>query len=144
LRSKKEKKRCKKTYPDWADDEYNCGPLKFIWGVMSDDNLCATVPSFYTMNDLDICYNRDTKKYLLGLETIYRFDDAGYEIAYLEELLLAFTKYVKEQKLKVRNADFGLYPFSTGELFIADSIEQLYFNFKLFVHGYKDLKRSRK
>lgn len=143
-RGKKEARRCKKLYPDWEDNEFNCGPLKFIWGVISHDDMTATVPSFYSMNDLDICYNRDTKKYLLGLETIYSFLDTGYELQYLEDLLAAFTKFMKDTKRKVTSADLTLLPFSMGELFIADSIEELYLNFKLFVRGYVDLKRRRK
>jgi hypothetical protein len=144
IHSKKERKRCKKMYPDWKDDEYNCGPLKFIWGIVSEDNLGAPNPSFYSLNDLDIYYNRDTRKFLLSIETIYRFDTAEEEIAYLEKLQAKFTEYIKGQKIVFRKANFSLLPYANGELFSADSIEQLYFNFKLFVHGYKDLKRSRK
>lgn len=144
VKSKKEMKRCKKMYPDWEDNEFNCGPLKFIWGVLSEDNIRPCEPSFYSLNDIDICYNRDTKKYLLGIETIYLFETAEEEIEYLERLLKEFTKYTKETHRKYRKNDFGLKPLSHGELFVADSIEELYFNFKLFVHGYKDLKRSRK
>ena len=35
IKAEKEKKRCQRLYLDWKDDEYNCGPLKFIWGVIS-------------------------------------------------------------------------------------------------------------
>jgi hypothetical protein len=106
--------------------------------------LIPCTPSFYSLNDLDICYNRDTKKFLLGLETIYNFETSDEELRYLEGLLLHFTRYMRESKRKIRNENFSLHPYSTGELFVADSIEQLYFNFRLFVRGYKDLKRKRK
>lgn len=55
--SNKEKKRCKKLYKDWVDDEFNCGPNKFIFGVMNEGNKYLNAPqnkivSFYTLNDL--------------------------------------------------------------------------------------------
>ena len=75
-----EKKRCKKQYPDWEDNEYNCGPLKYIWGVQSDGQ---DATNFYQLTDLDIYYNRDTHKYMLGIETIYIFDSNQARMDYL-------------------------------------------------------------
>ena len=45
----KEKKRCQKLYDDWVDNEFNMGPLKFIFAVTSIKN---QTPSFNTLNDL--------------------------------------------------------------------------------------------
>lgn len=142
--SRREKRRCKKTYPDWKDDEFNCGPLKFIWGVISPDDTTATTPSFNSMNDIEVYYNRDTQKYLLCVETYYLFQTPEEEIEYLEKLQKLFGEYLKNNKIKVNKKNYDLFSYRDGELFIANSIDALYFSFKIFVHGYKDLKRSRK
>lgn len=45
----------KKKYPDYIDDEYNCGNLKFIWGIKSYDDMSSSDANMWTMNDIDIC-----------------------------------------------------------------------------------------
>ena len=47
----------KRLYPDYVDDEYNCGSLKFIWGIKSWDDLTGKDASLFTMNDIDIIYS---------------------------------------------------------------------------------------
>ena len=136
--AKKEKKRCQKLYSDWKDDEYNCGPLKFIWGVLSPDNMSSDTSNTYTLNDLDIMYNRDTHKYLLGLETIYSFSTYEENLTYLNSLLNQFYKFVKIQ-LDANIEPFSLHQYNDGNLFIADSITELYYKFKIFVKGYESL-----
>ena len=139
-KSKKEKRRCKKLYDDWEDNEYNCGPLKFIWGVKSYDDHTAVNVNFYSMNDIEIDYNRDTHKYLLSIETIYLFKSQQERINYLEKLLENFKNYLYENNLF--NLAFDphlLYLYNNGELFIADNLTELYYKFKIFVTGYKDL-----
>ncbi len=68
-------KHLQKLYPDYKEDEYNCGSLKFIWGIKSWDDLTGKDSNIYTMNDIDITYNRKEKKYYLGIETAYLFKD---------------------------------------------------------------------
>ena len=140
-RSKKEKNRCKKLYTDWKDDEYNCGPLKYIWGIKSCDDLSETKDAnFYTLNDLDIYFNRDNKLYMLGLETIYSFDNNEDRINYLDRLLAAFRKYIATNDLFDSNYDpFFLYRYNDGNIFAGNSITELYYKFKLFVTGYSNL-----
>lgn len=134
-RAKKEVKRCKKQYPDWKDNEYNSGPLKFIWGISTQD----LPASFYTLNDLDICYNRDTKKYLLGLETLYKFDSIKDTISYLDSLLKEFAHYIC-LNYKPENYDkSNLYAYNMGEIFLGDTVEELYWKFYLFVEGFKKI-----
>ena len=139
-RSKKEKKRCQKLYADWKDDEYNCGSLKYIWGVKSHDDLTLNDANFYTLNDLDIYFNRDNKLYMLGLETIYSFDNNEDRINYLNRLLAAFRKYMATNDLFDSNYDpFFLYRYNDGNIFAGNSITELYYKFKLFVTGYSNL-----
>ena len=139
-RSKKEKKRCQKLYADWKDDEYNCGPLKYIWGIKSYDDLTLSEPNFYTLNDLDIYYNRDNKLYMLDLETIYSFETVADRINYLNRLLDTFREYMVTNSLFDSNYDpFFLYVYNYGKMFEAESLTELYYKFKIFVTGYSNL-----
>jgi hypothetical protein len=125
----------KKKYPDYVDNEYNCGSYKFIWGVVSWDDLSGKEANFYTMNDIDISYNRETRKYYLSIETAYMFRNKESECKYLRKLLDAFTKYMNDNNL-AKKYDFILFmsnPCITTE---CESIEELYANFKVFVEGY--------
>lgn len=123
-----------KQYSDYADDEYNNGSLKFIWGIKSYDDLSDSDANLYTMNDIDIYYDRDTKQYSLGVETIYMFDDTQAECAYYNSLLESFTKYMKENGL---DTERNYCTFCSGlDLSLkADSIEELYTRFKIVVTG---------
>lgn len=139
-RSKKEKKRCQKLYADWKDNECNCGPLKYIWGIKSYDDLTLSEPNFYTLTDLDIYYNRDNKLYMLDLETIYSFETIADRINYLNRLLDTFRDYMVTNKLFDSNYDpFFLYRYNDGKMFEAESLTELYYKFKLFVTGYSNL-----
>lgn len=128
-------KRLTKLYPDYKDDEYNCGTTKFIWGVKSWDDLSGKDVNFYTMNDIDISYDRKDKIYLLGIETAYIFKDKNAECEYLKQLLNAFTNYMDINNLSKEN-DFMLFMNDTTINNTAKSIEELYINFKIFVEGF--------
>ena len=132
-------KKLKRLYSDYnGDDEYNCGTLKFIWGIKSWDCLIDADTCLYTMNDIDICYDRETKKYMLGIETAYMFEDKIDEVEYLDRLLSFFTKYMTDNNLSTEEPYF-LWMSNPCTIMKADTIEELYTNFKLFVEGYKAL-----
>ena len=123
-------------YPDWKDDAYNLEEYKFIWGVKSWDELSTGDCNMFTMNDIDITYNRETKKYFLEVETIYQFDEGKIgEVKYLQGLLKAFTKFMEQN-----NYDINVpYELSWGQPkidMVADSIPELYTSFRIFVEGY--------
>lgn len=130
-------KKCKKLYPDWEDNEYNCGSSKHIWGVKSWDDLSGADCNFYTMNDIDITYDRETKRYMLGIETAYMFNEPRKEneCKYLKRLLDAFTKFMDDNNYS-KNYDVCLFMSSSVIDDEAESIEELYINFKIFVEGY--------
>ena len=137
IRSHFYNKKMKSLYPDYEDDAYNCGSLKFIYGVKSYDDLSCSDCSFYSMNDLDIYYDRNTKLYSLEIETVYGFNEPRKqnECKYLVKLLEVFTKYMDENKLD-KNFDlcfFCMQPEITNK---GSSIEELYAKFKMFVLGY--------
>lgn len=81
---------------DGYDDPYENEIIKFIWGVKSWDDLCESDACLYTMNDIDLIYLKDQKKYILELETIFMFDKEEHKIGYLESCLGAFTKFMVE------------------------------------------------
>ena len=132
----------KKLYPDYnGDDEYNCGTLKFIWGIKSWDCLTSVDVCLYTMNDIDICYDRETKKYMLGIETAYMFKDKLAEVEYLDGLLSYFTKYMTDNNLSTEEP-YCFFMSNICTSMTADTIEELYTNFRIFVEGYKSLYRK--
>ena len=133
--AKKDIKRCKKQYPDWKDDEYNCGPLKYVWGIQSNGQ---DATNFYQLNDLDIYYNRDTNKYMLGVETLYIFDSNKDKALYLKRMEEKFSSYI-DAELDNKYDPFNLYMYNDGNLFQADSMTELYYKFKIFVNGYQSL-----
>ena len=140
IRSHFYNKKMKALYPDYEDNAYNCGSLKFVYGVKSYDDLTNQNCSFYTMNDFDIYYDRETKLYSLGIETAYGFESHRKrgECDYLKKLLEIFTKYMDENKL-YKNFDLCLFCMQPEITNKGGSIEELYANFKLFVLGYCEL-----
>ena len=72
------------------------GDLEFVWGVLSsDDDLSgAKEVNLYTMNDLDIVYDKEHNQYLLDVETIYFFPNGIKDgIVYYKNLLNEFKKF---------------------------------------------------
>ena len=139
IRSYFYEEKLKKLYPDYnGDDAYNCGTLKFIWGVKSWDDLCPADTCLYTMNDIDICYDRESQKYMLGIETAYIFKDQFAEVEYLDGLLSYFTKYMTDNNLSTEEP-YHLWMSSPCTRMEASTIEELYTNFRIFVEGYKAL-----
>jgi hypothetical protein len=127
--------RCKRLYPDYEDNEYNIGSLKHIWGIQSWNDLSGKDSNLYSMNDIDITYDRKIKRYLLGIETHYMFKKQNEECEYLMELLDAFTIFM-DAKGYSKEFRFPLFCGCPTILTSAESIEELYINFKIFVLGY--------
>lgn len=109
--------------------------IKFIWGVKSWDDLTGKDACFYTMNDIDITYDKKKKVYMLGIETAYGFKNYADECKYLQDCLKAFTKYMDDNGLE-KNEPFRLFFSNTCTSITAKSIEELYTNFKIFVDGF--------
>lgn len=112
------------------DDDY-----KFIWGVKSWDDLSGKDVSMYTMNDIDLIYNKKEKRYEFDVETAYMFETYEAECQYLKDCLNAFTKYMNNNGLNT-NEQFMLFMNDTCCSMKADTIEELYTNFKVFVDGF--------
>jgi hypothetical protein len=127
----------RKQCDECVGDEYHTGGFDFIWGVTSWDNLVGSTANFYTMNDIEICYNRESEMYSLDIETAYHFRDKAAEISYLEDLLKYFTEFMHQNDYDT-DEEYVL-DFSQLNITEANSIPELYTNFRLFVEGYKAL-----
>lgn len=122
-------------------DDYYLTPyeneiMKFIWGIKSWDDLCDCDACIHTMNDIDVIYLKDENKYIIGLETIFQFDNEEYKLNYLNRCLDAFTKFMVENGYNTEVKPHWQDVFSTGLNTHFDSIEECYGMFKLLVNGY--------
>lgn len=109
--------------------------IKFVWGVKSWDDLTGQDACFYTMNDIDITYNKKKKEYMLGIETAYCFKNYADECKYLQDCLKAFTQYMDDNGLS-KEEPFRLFFNNPCTSMTAESIEELFTNFKIFVDGF--------
>ena len=117
--------------------------IKLIFGVKSYDDLCECDVNLYTMNDLDVLYDKETKKYSVSVEAIYQFDSIEGQVRYLNQLLHEFTKYMTDNKLDT-NYQISFYDIFYGHMGIdcvAESIEECYAKFKFIVEGFDRMSR---
>lgn len=136
FKNKIKENKLKRKYDDYhGNDENNYFEMKHIWGVKSYDDLSGKDCNFYTMNDIAITYHRDTKKYSLSIETAYWFNNKKSECEYLRGLLDAFTKYMDDNNLD-KDRPYTLSLGNGATHLDADSIEELYTNFRIFVEGF--------
>lgn len=135
-----------KYYDDFNEDCTENNNMKFIFGIMSYDDLSgATKPNLLTMNDLDLIYLKDENKYILSIETIYHFDDEQEKQNYLKFLLEKFTKWMEDNEYDTNSnlTPYGdMFEIFSGGININshfDTIEDAYRTFKLLVNGYLTL-----
>lgn len=133
----------KKKWSDWEDNDFNCGDLKFIWGITSWDDLSSSSANLYTMNDIDIVYDREKDVYMLGIETAYLFDNKHREAEYLERLLKAFTRFMIDNNYSTTD-NYFLFMGQPTIHCTAKTIPELYTQFRIFVEGYKAVYASSK
>lgn len=111
---------------------------EFIYGIKSyDDFSLENEANLYTMNDLDIVYNKKTKKYIIGIETIYSFSNGRKgEQEYIKDLLNKFTEWMQSKGFDT-NTYIPIYSaFNKNINSEFDSIEELYAYFKMLVNGF--------
>lgn len=116
--------------------------MKFIWGLTACDDISASKPNLLTMNDIDLIYLKDEKKYILEIETIYYFKDKEKEADYICFLFGKFTDWMIDNGY---NTNSCLNPYGDFiELFSEgininthfDTIEDAYRTFNILVAGY--------
>ena len=127
----------KRKYTNWYEDEFNIGSLQFIWGIKSYDDLFTSKANIWTMNDLEIDYDKELDKYMLSIETIYDFKEGKKgEVKYLKKLLHTFTQYMLDNNYNT-DEELNFQLLQSEDFWTADSIPELYIKFKIFVNGYE-------
>lgn len=134
---RKEEKYAKEMDKKYGDYSLETDDFKFIWGIKSFDCLSEQDACLYTMNDIDITYDKKKKEYMLGVETAYAFKSHSDECEYLQNCLNAFTVYMDDNGLK-KNEPYVLFMSNPCTITVAKTIEELYTNFKIFVDGFCD------
>ena len=132
---KKENKYCEEMDKKYGNYALETDDYKFVWGVKSWDDLSGADVCMHTMNDIDITYDKKKKEYMLGIETAYMFKTYADECKYLKDCLNAFTKYMDDNGLK-KNEPYRLFMSNPCTSMEAETIEELYTNFKIFVDGF--------
>lgn len=136
-------RRFKKLYPDFNGvTRYDCGDYVFIWGVKSNIDMCSEPACLHTINDIDLIYSREKKRYILGIETAIWFDKKEDEIGYLTFLLGEFTKYMIANNLPI-NEPYKFWMSQPSLLLEGETIPEIYTNFKIFVEGSKAINENR-
>lgn len=132
---KKQEKYYKEMDEKYGDCSLENDDTKFIWGVKSWDDLTGVDACLYSMNDIDVTYDKKNKVYMLGIETAYMFETHSAECEYLKNCLKAFTQYMDDNGLK-KNEPYMLFMSNPCTSMTAETIEELYTNFKIFVDGF--------
>lgn len=121
-------------YGDCEDEK-----IKLVFATLSGDEMVRQYgATLYTMNDLDIIYDKESKKYSASVEAIYQWDDEGGTVKYLQSLLSQFTKYMIDNNLDT-TYKIVFYDIFYGNITmdcVADTIEECYAKFKFMVEGY--------
>ena len=142
---KHEEKIAEEYYDDYNEDFTENSSMKFIWGLKSYDDLSSCDANLETMNDIDLIYLKDEKKYILSVETAYMFNSKEAEKEYFKVLLDKFTKWMKEQGYNTNstlNTYDDMYEIFSGYININthfNTIENAYITFKLLVNEYLTL-----
>ena len=131
-------KKREKYYNTFNEDYTENEDFKFIFGIISYDDLTSNKPNLLTMNDFDIIYDKNKKKYIMSIETIYVFKNGvDGEQEYLNNILNKFTQWMLENNYNIeKNVFYEIFTNGNNINTEFDSIEVLYATFNCFVKGY--------
>lgn len=119
-------------------DDYNCGDMRFIWGVTSDGS--EENANLWTMNDIDITYDSSCDLYYLGLETIYSWvgNEEDRHKAQKNYLLRLYSKFKRWMTSRHYDTDIelSLYQLTTSKDAGFDSIPEAFAYFRILVAGF--------
>jgi len=77
------------------DELYDIDGMRCVWGIKSYDDLSGgSEATLWTMNDFDITYLEDEKRYTLSVETIYEFSEKNGDKSYINRILSNFTSWM--------------------------------------------------
>ena len=126
----------KKKYPDYIDDEYNFGRLKFIFGIPSQlQTEQGETPNIYTTNDACLYFDRATKQYNFDVETDYFFEDNYKAAEHFKRILSEFSNFMDDNGLN-KKYEANVFHRFLANTFIGDSIEEVYAAYKIFALGF--------
>lgn len=116
--------------------------LKFIRGIKSRDDFSERL---HTLNDFDIYYDPETKRYNYSVETVCLFKNSESEVQYPKAVFREFTKRMRKKGYDtnykpVLHSVFGEDHYQHG----FESIEQLYAHFKLMCMGFALMNSKKK
>lgn len=129
-------KKLKQLFSKDQRNEYE-DTYEFIWGIKSIDDLTDCEANYDTINDIDILYDKESKTYSLGIETIYEFGNEK-EKKYITKLFNELTKWMSSKGYNITK-ELDFYDVFTDGLNINsefESLEQLYTTFKFMVKGF--------
>ena len=104
-----ENKALKKKYPEYVKNEFDNGYYKFIWGIKSSIDFSSAAPCLYSMNDIDICYDREKKEYVLCgklLSEMLEEDLFPGDTVLLQHLLLCRFRLMENAPVTEKNPLF--------------------------------------
>lgn len=145
-------RRMKKKYPDYEDDEYNNGCVKFLFGVRSDfENPLDDKPaSFETINDIQLTYDRDTKLYSLELFiSQYQDTDRDKQVELLNNCLKQLKNWMLENGYTTTTSIYlwleeVIFGANYGGNMKYKRIQDLYEDFMIYVYGFEEYVRRKK
>lgn len=108
--------------------------LRHVWGIKSYDDMSGAECGLHTMNDLDITYDIEFDKYMLGVENIYYFEEEEHCINYMQRLLDEFTNWMNENGFNTSEPLEFHQVFNNSNNFC--SIEQAYTYFRVLTEHY--------
>ena len=138
IKTKIKFKEMEKFYNTFNQDATENDDFKFIFGIISADELTSDKPNLLTMNDFDVIYDKRKKKYFMSVETIYTFKNGiDGEREYLNEILDKFTKWMIDNNYSVeKNVFYEIFTHGDNITTDFDSIQNLYATFKCLVKGF--------
>ncbi len=143
-KAKIEKERCSKEYSDWKDDEYNMGPLKFIFAVPVH---CYEIPSFCSLNKFIVYYNRDNGIYFADVD-IEKDPKDDSDIYYqldniLDEFEMFISKEYKDLKISKEKYIDYLEKIGSDNYWQDESLLNIYYKFYTFVMSLKVIRKNK-
>lgn len=131
---------CEKMEKKYGDYSIENDNVKFIFGVLG---VClpgtSNKPNLFTMNDLDICYDKKEGTYGLDIELLIGFETPDGHRNHLNYLLEKLTEFMKSEGYDTDNCKYGwqdfFYPDDMFSGLSGKTLEEVYWKFKMMVLG---------
>lgn len=113
---------------------------EFVWGIKSASDITDyEEANIYTIDNLDIFYDKESKSYILSIETLYLFTSGQeQEKRYIRNLFNKLTEWMNSKGFDTTQELNFHDVFCTGLNINSEfeSLEQLYATFKFLVKGF--------